>query len=367
MLAAIPHALRGLRGENEAYAGADAPADVFETIAYAVTYSRDAVRPLAGYCSTSRAFFWEGYVPYAWGNIGRHLITPPVNLPFNDAGRDGLAVIEAQRRLEFLPEHPVCHIGGFAELVTITPFGVKQRKLKEWADRVGGTSQRRSTRLSTYFQPPWVVKFSSGGESMAWKLILAAAFSMLLSIQAFAATLIVENGVLKGATGVNVAGSLYDVLFKDGSCTALYSGCDQSTDFIFKTSAEAAAATSALLAQVFLDTPAGSFDTRPELTFGCAGSTNFCDILTPYAPAATGFVSYSYARNVPGTDSTAGGSNLQRSNDFSNVQSATFAVWTVSSVPEPSTWLMMILGFGIAGQSLRRSREQRFTPALATA
>ena len=37
------------------------------------------------------------------------------------------------------------------------------------------------------------------------------------------------------------------------------------------------------------------------------------------------------------------------------------------AVPEPSAWIMMILGLGIVGYSLRRAKEQRFAPPLAAA
>jgi hypothetical protein len=52
--------------------------------------------------------------------------------------------------------------------------------------------------------------------------------SIVLSSAASAATLIVDsNGILTGATGVNVGGTLYDVEFVDGSCIALFDGCDR--------------------------------------------------------------------------------------------------------------------------------------------
>lgn len=38
--------------------------------------------------------------------------------------------------------------------------------------------------------------------------------------------------------------------------------------------------------------------------------------------------------------------------------------WTTSAVPEPSTWAMMLLGFGAIGISVRRSRKSRTTLAL---
>jgi hypothetical protein len=95
--------------------------------------------------------------------------------------------------------------------------------------------------------------------------------SLALASSADAATLLVNgSGLLTGATGVDVGGTLYDVEFVEGSCVALFDGCDAVTDFDFTTAADVLAASQALLDQVFLDVSGqGTFDTRPSLTFGC--------------------------------------------------------------------------------------------------
>ncbi|WP_205958377.1 PEPxxWA-CTERM sorting domain-containing protein [Qipengyuania sediminis] len=48
----------------------------------------------------------------------------------------------------------------------------------------------------------------------------------------------------------------------------------------------------------------------------------------------------------------------ETTDDFSHV---TFFNSRVPAVPEPGTWAMMILGFGVIGGALRRSRKQRVT------
>ena len=48
-----------------------------------------------------------------------------------------------------------------------------------------------------------------------------------------AAMPIVVDGTLRGATGVEVAGSVYDVEFVEGSCSSLFAGCDEDSDFLF--------------------------------------------------------------------------------------------------------------------------------------
>lgn len=68
------------------------------------------------------------------------------------------------------------------------------------------------------------------------------------SVAATAPRLLVNgNGLLTGANGVDVNGTLYDVTFQEGSCVALFSGCDSAADFAFGTDVAASAASSALL------------------------------------------------------------------------------------------------------------------------
>ncbi len=128
------------------------------------------------------------------------------------------------------------------------------------------------------------------------KLVLAAVL-VLVASGAQAATLNVIGGQLHGAFDVNVGGSLYDVEFVDGTCIALYGGCDEASDFTFQTFASAQLAARALLDQVFLDGASGPFDSDPSLTRGCEGATA-CDPLTPYAVAGGDQFSYVWAENA---------------------------------------------------------------------
>ena len=90
------------------------------------------------------------------------------------------------------------------------------------------------------------------------------------SNSAKAVVLQVVGGQLVGATGVNVGGTLYDVTFGNGTCDALFSGCDNpAADCAFTAQADAVLAAQALLDQVFLDGRLGNFDTQPILTNGC--------------------------------------------------------------------------------------------------
>ena len=106
---------------------------------------------------------------------------------------------------------------------------------------------------------------------------------LALASTADAAFLTLNGNILTGATGVNVGGTLYDVVFVDGTCVAIFDGCDDpATDFDFTTEADALAASQALLDQVFLNVSGGGqFDSTPALTFGCVGFS-VCSALTPF-------------------------------------------------------------------------------------
>ena len=94
-----------------------------------------------------------------------------------------------------------------------------------------------------------------------------------------AATLVVNgSGQLTGATDVNVSGTSYDVNFYEGTFSDVF-GSASGLDAINSTEAEAFSV--ALLAQVFVDGPQGSFDSNPMNTYGCIYD-NLCWVFTPY-------------------------------------------------------------------------------------
>lgn len=195
-------------------------------------------------------------------------------------------------------------------------------------------------------------------------LTIAAAITFGGTVPVHAATLVVSNGILTGATGVTVGGNIFDVDFKDGTCAAVYQTCEYSA-FDFKTNEEATSAAQALLDQVFVDGSLGNFDSDPSRTFGC--DANSCDTLIPYDRFFS--LRAAYAHNGAAAGDVVGSTFYKVSGDLSADRSGNFARFTFVSavpvvappvtagVPEPTTWAMMMFGFGAMGYTLRRPQK----------
>lgn len=195
----------------------------------------------------------------------------------------------------------------------------------------------------------------------------------------------VEDGILTGAKHVEVAGAYYDVEFIDGTCIALFNGCNSPANFTINTKQEADLAAYALVDQVLVDGPAGQFDLYPNLIRGCyfdnMGMGVGCSVVTPYSTSPGGLTQYygeqvysSWVRNHGLTFEThdyvgEGSAGIYQMHDVSiddhrppfmlSGSYITFARWTEStpeptSVPEPS--MLALLSIGLLGVFINRRK-----------
>ncbi len=162
---------------------------------------------------------------------------------------------------------------------------------------------------------------------MIGRIVKSIAAVFLIASSAHAADLIVDNGSLLGASGVDVDGTLYNVTFVDASCVELFDGCDEPGDFVFMDEAAATMASEALLAQVLIDGPLGQFDSQPVLSAGCEQVAS-CGILTPYDDVPINSVAASVASNIE-NDFLDGVDTIIRTRtlDFTGLSGATWALW----------------------------------------
>jgi len=207
------------------------------------------------------------------------------------------------------------------------------------------------------------------GRSVRKAFALAATITGFLAFSATpaaAAVLLVNgSGQLTGATGVDVGGTLYDVTFVDGTCAALFDGCNEISDFDFSDQATAEAAGQALFDQVFIDGLAGNFDSNSGLTFGCE-APDICDILLPFLSRGSSFDTIRASNfNVESIDGISLFGGISVLNDFSQptfsgnrTVFASFTEQGVSEVPLPAAAWMFLAG--LSGLSAAR-RKKRVT------
>jgi PEP-CTERM motif len=214
-------------------------------------------------------------------------------------------------------------------------------------------------------ESPVELFFEQNSNGMEMKLFSQKLFAIALvlcstvtSLAAAPSLVIDTSNQLIGANNVSVDGKLYDVVFKDGSCLSLFSGCTNSA-LAFNTYALAHAASVALSKDVFRDVPAGNFNTVPELTAGCILGTG-CMVLTPYN-ITDGTVYYSYVLNSTGTSfefEPRAGFPIANYYDTGTHADKTLAVWSISAVPEPQTYAMLLAGLGLMGAIGRRRKAK---------
>jgi hypothetical protein len=176
-------------------------------------------------------------------------------------------------------------------------------------------------------------------------------------IASAAPILVIDHNQLLGVNNVDVNGQLFNVQFVEGSCVNLFSGCNDDSDFDFKTSDAAASAAQALIDQVF----AGNLlDTNPELTFGCS-DPGYCALFIPFLQvlgiADVGAMAVNVFGNNP--DFVAAGvlPSTYDTNECPTCVYADFSAAKPASVPEPSA--LLLLGTGIVGLAAKFRRRQQ--------
>tara|TARA_R110002167_G_scaffold23465_1_gene83297 strand:+ start:564 stop:1229 length:666 start_codon:yes stop_codon:yes gene_type:complete len=215
-------------------------------------------------------------------------------------------------------------------------------------------------------------------------LLLCVVVALLaLAGGARAAMLIVDpsTGLLTGADLIELRGltsaryGTYAVEFRVGTCIQRFDGCDSAEeDFAFTAEADALIAAQALLDQVLLDGPAGSFDSDFSQTRGCrtSGPPPYCRATVPWdrrtisgGSSVAHIVDYTYAQNTNDITSTqeaavASGSQI----GWNTRVDATGGIWAVYTfVPEPATLLLFGLGAAGALYAGHRRRPRATTAA----
>jgi hypothetical protein len=147
---------------------------------------------------------------------------------------------------------------------------------------------------------------------------------------------IVEGGFLTGINNVDINGSNYDVVFKDGVFQDIFDISNPSS-FTPVNSNDASRA----LALTMIDVAEGNFGTNPLLTLGCAADN--CQIRTPF-DYAFGTVSSDWFRNAAlMVDDERGNTDfLPTYNSTGNA--VVFAQWSTSPVPLPPSLILFLSG-----------------------
>jgi len=201
--------------------------------------------------------------------------------------------------------------------------------------------------------------------------MLLACHSICVTLHAAPILIVDANGLLTGARGVTInnfypqdAGP-WDVDFLDGTCAQVFGVCDDSHFALHQFDNEAA--WNALVATVFVDGPAGLFDSFPNLTLGCQGSNVVkCIAVTPDQTRPSVPIAHWVGAGAMNTLAVGSCLPIQQSCnsgeigfldiDLTDDPNRVWARWSRPSVPEPS--IPALLGFAIAGIGIMRWKRR---------
>lgn len=178
------------------------------------------------------------------------------------------------------------------------------------------------------------------------------------------ATLQVDDaGRLVGAKNVMIHDTAYDVSFLTGSCSTIFGDCSAGL-FDFQTQQQADDAAHALLSQVFVNqnTSSRAFSYSPYLVHGCDSYGSYsCSSLIAYGTNQNQMLASTAINNWFNTsDQVRSAQRYDASYSTDAVGNLNFARFTrvaVAAVPEPATWAMMLIGFGMVAGAARYRRR----------
>ncbi|WP_133468530.1 PEP-CTERM sorting domain-containing protein [Paraglaciecola marina] len=156
-----------------------------------------------------------------------------------------------------------------------------------------------------------------------------------------------EGTTLKGAYNVNVANSLYNVVFEDLVLSTL--------DTSLFTQEEAELISNTLLSDLF-------FDAMEDLFVNVNGCYGYCRIFTVFDIDGNNSAGY-YLENNASQENSSSVLYLSSSTDSTDANYATTATWTIQTseataeVPAPAALLLVLIG--IAGIAFSRRRALR--------
>lgn len=173
------------------------------------------------------------------------------------------------------------------------------------------------------------------------KSILAClSFVVWLTLASISASAATVNG--SGVIGLSVGGTVYNVSFQDGTCTELFDGCDEQSDFPFARGQQADDAAEALHSAIL----GSAFANTPMAFVGCEVS-DFCTILTFTRPKSSDVNLTAFGVDITQMGSSFSGEFCNCfTEDFALTDEVTIATWEIASVPLPAASWMLIAGVG---------------------